>query len=128
VTKRNYEELVALHNKLGLMQSRPFEILAFPCNQFGGQEPGTSADIQKFADGYGVKFRMMEKIEVNGPGAHPVYTFLKGEAGADIRWNFFTKFIVCCGATECQILRYDGAPNPSTLEGDVVRLLDELKE
>ena len=72
-------------------------ILAFPCNQFGAQEPGTNAEIKKFADGYGVKFDMFEKIEVNGSKAHPLWVFLKekqgGLFGAGIKWNF-TKFVI----------------------------------
>lgn len=109
-----------MHQKL---KSRPFEILAFPCNQFGKQEPGTPQKIREFANSYGVKFRMTEKIEVNGPGTHPVYALLKGQ-GSDIRWNFFTKFIVHCRSRVCQIRRYDGSPNPSSLEADIVALLD----
>ena len=72
-------------------------ILAFPCNQFGAQEPGTNAEIKKFAEGYGVKFDMFEKIDVNGSKAHPLWVFLKekqgGLFGAGIKWNF-TKFVI----------------------------------
>lgn len=56
---------------------RGFEVLAFPCNQFGGQEPGTAAEIRKFVSGYGVKFPVFGKIDVNGPNTHPLYAFLK---------------------------------------------------
>jgi len=72
-------------------------ILAFPCNQFGSQEPGTNMEIKKFADGYGVEFDMFEKINVNGGEAHPLWVFLKdkqgGLLGSGIKWNF-TKFVV----------------------------------
>ncbi|PRP97610.1 Hydroperoxy fatty acid reductase gpx1 [Enhygromyxa salina] len=74
-------------------------MLAFPCNQFGGQEPGTNAEILEFAQtNYGVTFPMHAKIEVNGKGAHPLYQYLKRAARgilgtAAIKWNF-TKFIV----------------------------------
>ena len=72
-------------------------ILAFPCNQFGAQEPGTNAEIKKFAEGFGVKFDMFEKIDVNGSKAHPLWVFLKekqgGLFGAGIKWNF-TKFVI----------------------------------
>jgi glutathione peroxidase len=79
--------------------SRGFSVVGFPCNQFGGQEPGTAGEIQEFCSTtYGVTFPMFEKIEVNGPGRHPVYAELtqaadaSGEAG-DVQWNF-EKFLV----------------------------------
>ena len=72
-------------------------ILAFPCNQFGSQEPGSNSEIKQFAAGFGVKFDMFEKIDVNGTKAHPLWEFLKekqgGLLGAGIKWNF-TKFII----------------------------------
>jgi len=72
-------------------------ILGFPCNQFGGQEPGTNEEIKAFADGYGVKFDMFEKIDVNGSDAHPLWKYLKAKQGGmlidAIKWNF-TKFVV----------------------------------
>jgi glutathione peroxidase len=78
---------------------RGFSVVGFPCNQFGGQEPGTSEEIQTFCSmNYGVTFPMFEKIEVNGPGRHPIYTELTSVADTDgytgdIRWNF-EKFLV----------------------------------
>merc|ERR1712032_637380 len=78
-------------------------ILAFPCNQFGGQEPGTSADIRAFAERKGVPvsdpargFVLMEKADVNGPASHIVYKFLKGatEDSSDIKWNFGSYWLV----------------------------------
>jgi len=74
------------------------EILAFPCNQFGGQEPGSDADVKRFAEGYGAKFPIFSKIDVNGPGTHPFYASLKSTAGGgilgnDIKWNF-GKFVI----------------------------------
>jgi glutathione peroxidase len=78
---------------------RGFSVVGFPSNQFGGQEPGTAEEIAEFCStSYGVTFPMFEKIEVNGPGRHPIYTELTavpdagGEAG-DIQWNF-EKFLV----------------------------------
>ena len=78
---------------------RGFSVVGFPCNQFGGQEPGTAEEIAEFCStSYGVTFPMFEKIEVNGPGRHAVYDVLTtapdagGEAG-DIQWNF-EKFLV----------------------------------
>ncbi len=74
-----------------------FTVLGFPCNQFGGQEPGTPQDIQTFCSTtYGVSFPLSEKIEVNGKGRHPVYQWLTsapGVAGGDIQWNF-EKFLI----------------------------------
>jgi glutathione peroxidase len=78
---------------------RGFEVLGFPCNQFGGQEPGTSEEIAQFCStSYGVTFPLFEKIEVNGEGRHPLYAQLtekadrEGKAG-DIQWNF-EKFLI----------------------------------
>lgn len=66
-----------------------------PCNQFGKQEPGTAEEIKQFAASKGVQFRMMEKIDVNGPDAHIVYKYLKHVTGTKaIGWNFATYFIV----------------------------------
>ena len=78
---------------------RGFSVIGFPCNQFGGQEPGTAEEIETFCSiKYGVSFPMTEKIEVNGPGRHPIYDELTKVADADghagdIRWNF-EKFLV----------------------------------
>ena len=74
------------------------EIIGFPCNQFGKQEPGTSEEIQSFCDlNYGVTFPLSEKIEVNGSNAHPIYKYLKselkGKLNDSIKWNF-TKFLI----------------------------------
>mmetsp|Transcript_13907 Transcript_13907/g.28735 ORF Transcript_13907/g.28735 Transcript_13907/m.28735 type:complete len:113 (+) Transcript_13907:139-477(+) len=85
--------MVSVYNKYS---EQGFEILAFPCNQFGAQEPKSEAEIKKFVDQYGVKFTMMSKICVNGPETHPVYTYLKAQPGCDgkIGWNFMSKFLV----------------------------------
>lgn len=75
-------------------------VLGFPCNQFGGQEPGSAEEIKTFCESaYGVTFPLFEKIEVNGPGRHPLYdrlTAVTDDSGysGDIRWNF-EKFVVC---------------------------------
>jgi glutathione peroxidase len=91
-----YAGLERLHERYA---GRGFAVVGFPCNQFGGQEPGTAAEIGEFCSTtYGVTFPMFEKVEVNGPGRHPVYAELTavpdadGEAG-DVRWNF-EKFLV----------------------------------
>ena len=90
-----YRGLEALYRSLG---PRGFSVLGFPCNQFGGQEPGESAQIEQFcSDNYGVSFPMFGKIEVNGANAHPLFRYLKdqqsGVLGSTIKWNF-TKFLV----------------------------------
>jgi glutathione peroxidase len=91
-----YTALEALHAQLA---DRGFAVVGFPCNQFGGQEPGTAEEIAEFCSAtYGVTFPMFEKIDVNGPGRHPIYQELTavadadGEAG-DIKWNF-EKFVL----------------------------------
>ena len=80
-------------------EDRGFSVVGFPCNQFGGQEPGTAEEIQTFCSTtYGVSFPLFEKIEVNGPSRHPLYAELtatpdmNGDAG-DIQWNF-EKFLI----------------------------------
>jgi glutathione peroxidase len=91
-----YTALEALHERLA---ARGFTVLGFPCNQFGGQEPGSAEEIAEFCSAtYGVTFPMFEKIDVNGPDRHPIYDVLtafpdaEGEAG-DIQWNF-EKFVL----------------------------------
>lgn len=76
-------------------QERGLEILGFPCNQFMGQEPGTDTEIESFCKSkYDVTFPLFSKIEVNGPGAHPLYQWLRSETGgADVTWNF-EKFVI----------------------------------
>ncbi|MFO0814314.1 MAG: glutathione peroxidase [Gemmatales bacterium] len=71
-----------------------FVILGFPCNQFGGQEPGTEADIKQFCSSkYSVTFPLFAKIDVNGDNTSPVYAALKGQKAGDIKWNF-EKFLI----------------------------------
>ncbi|MEU6646069.1 glutathione peroxidase [Saccharomonospora sp. NPDC046836] len=91
-----YEGLERLQQRYA---DRGFSVVGFPCNQFAGQEPGTSEEIAQFCSAtYGVSFPMFEKIEVNGPGRHPLYAALvehpdaEGAAG-DIQWNF-EKFLL----------------------------------
>jgi len=91
-----YAGLEHLHERF---RARGFTVLGVPCNQFGGQEPGTAAEIATFcSDTYGVTFPMTQKLDVNGETRHPLYTELtaqpdaQGQAG-DIQWNF-EKFLV----------------------------------
>jgi glutathione peroxidase len=91
-----YGQLEQLHEKYS---DRGFAVLGFPCNQFAGQEPGTAEEIQQFCSTtYGVTFPMFAKVEVNGPGRHPLFAQLVGTADAegnagDVQWNF-EKFLV----------------------------------
>ncbi|KOX74205.1 putative phospholipid hydroperoxide glutathione peroxidase, partial [Melipona quadrifasciata] len=95
LTATNYKELNQLYDEYA--ESKGLRILAFPCNQFNGQEPGDSEEICSFADRQKVKFDLFEKIDVNGDNAHPLWKYLKKEQagffGDFIKWNF-TKFIV----------------------------------
>jgi glutathione peroxidase len=86
-----YEGLQALYTQYG---DKGLQVLAFPCNQFGEQEPGTNAEIQAFCQtNYGVTFPVFSKIDVNGETAHPLYQYLTGLAEpGPIQWNF-TKFL-----------------------------------
>merc|ERR1711881_260920 len=91
----NYKDLVELYDKY---RGDDFEILAFPCNQFGGQEPGSNEQIKSFTRRYGVDFPVTEKADVNGPNAHPFFVYLKEKGpksflGTDAKWNF-EKFLV----------------------------------
>lgn len=91
-----YQGLEALYQKY---RERGFEILGFPCNQFGGQEPGDSAAIGSFCErNYGVTFPLFAKVDVNGDNAHPLFRHLKYQApgvfgSESIKWNF-TKFLI----------------------------------
>ena len=91
-TESHYRSLVELY---AATAGKLVTILAFPCNQFGKQEPGTADDIKQFAASKGVQFKMMEKIDVNGPDAHLVYKYLKHQTKTNaIGWNFATYFVV----------------------------------
>ena len=91
-----YKDLQHLYEKY---QDQDFEVLGFPCNQFGAQESGTNAEIQAFCDlTFNVSFKMFDKIEVNGTNASPLFKYLKHESpgilGTEaVKWNF-TKFLV----------------------------------
>jgi len=115
-----------LEELYGKFRARGLEILGFPCNQFGKQEPGSSDEIAEFCSvNYGVTFPIFEKIEVNGKNTHPLYQYLKSEArgllGSEpIKWNF-TKFLV---DREGKVVeRYGSAKKPAQIEADIERLL-----
>jgi glutathione peroxidase len=118
-----YAGLEALNQKY---RARGLEVLGFPCNQFGAQEPGKAAEIGAFCrKNYGVSFRMFDKIDVNGPGAHPLYQWLTqaapGILGTEaIKWNF-TKFLI--GRDGKVVKRYAPKTEPGAIEGDIEALL-----
>lgn len=97
------------------------EILGFPCNQFGGQDPGTNEQIGDFCQkNYGVHFPMFAKVDVKGPEAHILFRYLtnnsKGILGNGIKWNF-TKFLI--GKDGTILNRYAPTTKPETLENDI---------
>ena len=119
-----YEALQGLHNKYN---EDGLEILGFPCNQFGAQEPGSNEEIQFFCtEKYDVTFGLFDKIDVNGDSAAPIYQFLKkdnpSESGSnDIEWNF-TKFLVS-GDGEI-IKRFGPKTEPEEIKKDIEELLN----
>lgn len=118
-----YTALEALHRKHA---ARGFSVLGFPCNQFGGQEPGTEAQILEFCTlNYEVSFPMYGKVEVNGERTHPLYAHLKSAApgllgSESLKWNF-TKFLVDREGRE--VRRYAPTDSPESIEKDIEALL-----
>ena len=119
-----YEGLEMLHETLS---DQGLVVLGFPCNQFGAQEPGDEAQIAEFCKlSYDVKFPMFAKIDVNGPNAHPLYTWLKGNAkgilGTEgIKWNF-TKFLI--DRTGKVFSRYAPTTKPEAIRGEIEELIE----
>jgi glutathione peroxidase len=118
-----YTGLEALHKTYA---DKGLEVLGFPCNQFGAQEPGDAAEIANFCSlTYDVSFPMFAKIEVNGPAAHPLYQYLKkakkGLLGSEgIKWNF-TKFLIDKNGEV--VARYAPTDKPEALDGVIQKLL-----
>jgi glutathione peroxidase len=106
-------------------RERGFEVLGFPCNQFGGQDPGSNEEIQQFCQlNYNVSFPMFAKVDVNGRNAHPLFRWLKRQTGLPllnaIKWNF-TKFLV---DREGRVVkRYAPVTKPEGIGRDIERLL-----
>ncbi|GHE79435.1 glutathione peroxidase [Amycolatopsis deserti] len=138
-----YEGLEALYREL---RGRGLEILGFPCNQFGDQEPGTDSEIQEFCSAtYGVTFPVFGKVEVNGPDADPLFTYLRAEAPGDfgpsagplyehirstrpealgtdeVKWNF-TKFLV--DGDGKVVRRFEPTVTPEQIKPQIVALLE----
>ncbi|MGN6252412.1 MAG: glutathione peroxidase [Marmoricola sp.] len=113
-----YEGLEKLHETYA---DQGLVVLGFPCNQFGGQEPGDAEQIGAFCQkNYGVSFPMFAKVEVNGDGAHPLYQWLRTEKsgllGDKIKWNF-TKFLI--GRDGRVLKRYGSTTKPEKISGDI---------
>ena len=119
-----YKDLEAIYEKYN---KQGFEILDFPCNQFGQQAPGTIAEIKEFCStNYHVKFTQFDKIEVNGENEHPLYTYLKANAENknNIRWNF-TKFLI---SPDGKILkRFESGDKMEDVEAAVAQALKTEK-
>jgi glutathione peroxidase len=118
-----YEALQSLYAK---HKERGFSVLAFPCNQFGAQEPEGEVTISEFcASVFGATFPLFAKIEVNGPSAHPLYNYLKQEkpgilGTGRIKWNF-TKFLI--GRDGQPVARYAPLTAPENIEKPLLKLL-----
>lgn len=117
-----YEGLENLYKKY---HEQGLEVIGFPCNQFGNQESGSADEISEFCQiNYGVSFQMMEKIEVNGDNAHPIYKWLKSQKGGiitdAIKWNF-GKFLV--GKDGKVVKRYAPTTKPEAIMADIEKLL-----
>ena len=113
-----YEGLQALHERYG---AQGLVVLGFPCDQFGHQEPGDDAAIDAFCTiNFGVTFPLFSKVEVNGEGAHPLFSWLRTEKsgilGDAIKWNF-TKFLV--GRDGTVLKRYGSTTSPDKLSRDI---------
>lgn len=120
-----YAGLEELYKKY---KDRGFAVLGFPCNQFGAQEPGTAEQIGAFCEkNYGVSFPMFDKVDVNGPNAHPLFQLLKQQAPGilgtkRIKWNF-TKFLV---ARRGEVIgRHAPTTSPKSLDSHILHLLDK---
>ena len=118
-----YKELQGLYDEF---HSQGLEILAFPCNQFGGQEPGTPQQIEAFCSTrFGVTFPVFQKTDVNGSNVHPLFEYLKtaapGLLGTEgIKWNF-TKFLV--NRNGLPVKRFASANSPASISADIKKLL-----
>ncbi len=114
-----------LENLHGQYADEGLVVLGFPCNQFGNQDPGENQEIGAFCQkNYGVSFPMFEKVDVNGPEAHPLYAWLRQEKGGilgdKIKWNF-TKFLI--GRDGTVLKRYGSTTKPENIAADIEKAL-----
>ena len=120
MTDSNYKELVQIYDEF---KDKGLEILAYPCDQFGGQESGNSIQIRKFVGERQVTFPVMSKVEVNGSDADPAFEYLRDNSplnGRDIMWNF-SKFLV--NADGDVVASYNPAQSPKSIVDDIKTLL-----
>ncbi|MDF2647008.1 MAG: glutathione peroxidase [Paenibacillus sp.] len=119
----HYKGLQSLYEQY---QDKGLVVLGFPCNQFGGQEPGTNEDIQSFCElNYQVTFPLFDKIDVKGENAHPLYTYLLNHTPepyrtGEIEWNF-VKFLV--DASGIVVKQYSASTDPATIAPDIEAIL-----
>ncbi|KAI1614942.1 glutathione peroxidase [Exophiala viscosa] len=122
--------LESLWKKLSEKYPDQFVIIGFPCNQFGGQDPGSNEQIQEFCQlNYGVTFPVLGKTDVNGDKAEPVFEWMKAEKPGllglkRIKWNF-EKFLI--GRDGKVIQRYASLSKPESLESDIIREIEKSK-
>lgn len=126
-TNSNYPQMQDLHRKY---EKDGLSVLAFPSNQFGGQEPKPENEIKEFVkEKFDVEFCMFSKINVNGDNAHPLYKFLKSKLGGTlgdfIKWNF-SKFLIDRNGVPFK--RYAPTVAPKDIEDDIVKLLNAKPE
>jgi len=119
-----YQGLQELHTRYA---GDGFAVLGFPCNQFGGQEPGDAEEIGAFCEkNYGVTFPLFEKVDVNGDDAHPLFRWLREEKsglmGSAIKWNF-TKFLI--GRDGTVLKRYGSTTTPQKIADDIEKALTD---
>jgi glutathione peroxidase len=112
---KDLQELYETYGEQGLV------VLGFPCNQFGGQEPGTAAEVETFCSlNFGVTFPLFEKVDVKGPDADPLFQYLTEQTGGEIKWNF-TKFLI---DRQGQVVKqYDSAEKPLEISPEIEKLL-----
>lgn len=121
-------QLAGLEELWQTYRDRGLVVLGFPCNQFGGQDPGSEAQISEFCSvNYGVTFPMFAKVDVNGSDAHPLFVWLRSEAkgalgSSRIKWNF-TKFLIGRDGTVRH--RYGSTTTPSSIAADIEAALAE---
>ena len=121
MTDANYKELVQIYDQY---KGQGLEIVAYPCNQFGSQEPGSAKEIADFQKGYGVTFPVMAKAEINGDGADPALAYLRNYSslnGGNVAWNF-GKFLV--NKDGDVVAFYNPPRGPSSITDDIEKLLN----
>jgi len=120
LTDSNYKDLVQTYEQF---KGQGFEIIAYPSNQFGAQEPGSAKEIKEFQAGYDVKFPVMNKIDVNGDKANEAWQYLRNNSdleGGDIPWNF-SKFLV--NKDGDVVAFYPPTRSPSSIKDDIKTLV-----